>query len=139
MITEIVILMALANPLRIIHTNQPMPAIQRRTTTLEAETTETTADFTSTEHSGGYYATYEVTAYEYTGSPCADGSYPVEWWTAASNDPDLWHHTIYIDGVGQFYVHDTGGMASDVVDIYLGDYDTCIQFGRQVHDIYIVD
>ena len=99
------------------------------------------AEIEVTEDSGDmyYYSTYEVTAYEYTGNPCADGEWPIEWYTAASNDSNLWHKNIYIEDVGYFFVMDTGGMASDVVDIYLGDYDTCINFGRQVHNIYILD
>ena len=86
-----------------------------------------------------YYSNYELTAYVETGSPCADGDYPVVGYTAASNDPNLWHKTIYIEGIGYRYVHDTGGMDYNVVDIYFGDYDEAIEFGRQSANIYIVD
>ena len=86
-----------------------------------------------------YMGVYELTAYEYTGNPCADGAWPSEWYTAASNDPALWHRTIYIEGYGTFYVHDTGGMASNVIDLYLGDYNACIQFGRQSGNVYIIN
>lgn len=86
-----------------------------------------------------YYGTMETTAYEWTGNPCADGRYPEEGYTVASNDPALWGHTIYIEGVGERYVHDTGGMGYSVVDIYMGDPGSCIEYGRQTHDIYIID
>ena len=86
-----------------------------------------------------YIGTYELTAYTWTGNPCADGVYPSSGFTAASNDSRLWHHWIYIEGYGEVYVHDTGGMASNVIDIYMDSYDSCIQFGRRTANIYIID
>jgi 3D (Asp-Asp-Asp) domain-containing protein len=86
-----------------------------------------------------YAGTFELTAYEWTGNPCADGVYPEVNYTAACNDPALCHRWIYIEGYGIYYVHDTGGMASNVIDIYMGDYDSCIQFGRRSANIYFVD
>lgn len=82
---------------------------------------------------------YELTAYIETGSPCADGVYPQVGYTAACNDPALWHHWIRIEGYGNYYVHDTGGMASDVIDIFMGSYDEAIQFGRREAEVYIID
>ena len=86
-----------------------------------------------------YVGVYELTAYAETGSPCADGDYPRVSHTAACNDPRLWHRWIYIEGLGTYYVHDTGGMSSNVIDIYLGDYDSCIQFGRQESNVYVIN
>ena len=86
-----------------------------------------------------YYGYFELTAYTWTGNPCADGVYPSSGYTCACNDPGLWHHWIYIEGYGTLYVHDTGGMASNVIDIYMDSYDACIQFGRRTANIYIVD
>lgn len=91
-----------------------------------------------------YYATYQCTAYKSTGNACADGVYPCEHVTVASNDPNLWNKVIEISGTGTewdglYYVHDKGGMASNVVDIFIDDYNECIQFGRRSADIYIVD
>jgi 3D (Asp-Asp-Asp) domain-containing protein len=86
-----------------------------------------------------YYANMELTAYVWTGNPCADGVYPAEGYTAACNDPALWHKWVYIDGVGLRYIHDTGGMASNVIDIYVKDIDVATQFGRQVADVYILE
>ena len=86
-----------------------------------------------------YYMDMELTAYEYTGCCTADGSWPVAWYTVASNDPALWHKRIWIEGYGEFWVCDTGGMASSVLDIYLGDYSSCIQFGRRYASVYIIE
>ena len=91
-----------------------------------------------------YYATYQCTAYESTGNACADGVYPCEGVTVASNDPNLWNKVIEISGTGTewdgiYYVHDKGGMATNVVDIFIDDYSECKQFGRRTADIYIID
>ena len=86
-----------------------------------------------------YYANMELTAYMWTGNPCADGVYPAEGFTAACNDPALWHKWVYIEGVGTYYIHDTGGMASNVIDIYLETYDACVSFGRQTANVYILE
>ena len=86
-----------------------------------------------------YYSNMELTAYVWTGNPCADGVYPAEGYTAACNDPALWHHWVYIEGVGTYYIHDTGGMASNVIDIYFGTYDACVSFGRRSANVYILE
>lgn len=86
-----------------------------------------------------YVGEYELTAYEWTGCPCADGVYPQEGYTVASNDPNLWHRWINIDGYGNYYVHDTGGMSVNVIDIYLGDPEACVQFGRRSASVYLIN
>lgn len=86
-----------------------------------------------------YAGTYELTAYIETGNPCADGEYPQTGHTAACNDPALWHKWIEIEGYGAYYVHDTGGMASNVIDIFVGSYDEAIQFGRRNAEVYIIE
>ncbi len=88
---------------------------------------------------GTAVGTFELTAYCATGNPCADGVYPTVGHTAACNDSRLWHHWIYIEGYGTYYVHDTGGMASNVIDIFMGSYNECIQFGRRSAKVYIID
>lgn len=90
------------------------------------------------ENTQEYVGDFELTAYTWTGSPCADGEYPRASHTVACNDPRLWHEWIYIEGIGTYYVHDTGGMSSNVIDIYMDDYDSCINFGRQYARVYIV-
>ncbi|MBR2540377.1 MAG: 3D domain-containing protein [Mogibacterium sp.] len=86
-----------------------------------------------------YAGHYELTAYIETGNPCADGVYPEVRHTAACNDPALWHKWIEIEGYGVFYVHDTGGMASNVIDLFVGSYDEAIQFGRREAEVYIIN
>lgn len=86
-----------------------------------------------------YKGTYQLTAYCATGNRCADGAYPTEGYTVASNDPSIWHKWIYIEGVGWRFVHDTGGMSSNVLDIYINSYSSCIQFGRRSGEVYIYE
>lgn len=84
-----------------------------------------------------YIGDYELTAYISTGNPCADGVMPSVGYTVASNDSKLWHKYIEIEGYGVYYVHDTGGMATNVIDIFMGSYDEAIQFGRRSAKVYI--
>ena len=86
-----------------------------------------------------YVGEYELTAYTDTGNACADGVYPCEGVTVASNDPQLWHKCVYIEGYGVFYVHDRGGMANNVIDVFVGSYDEAIQFGRRSASVYVID
>lgn len=102
-------------------------------------TTENVSESQKSGVEGTYYSDMELTAYIWTGNPCADGVYPSEGYTAACNDPNLWHKWVYIEGVGTYYIHDTGGMSSNVIDIYVGDYDSAVQFGRQSSAVYILE
>ena len=87
-----------------------------------------------------YYSTKELTAYTATGNACADGVYPSAGYTAASNDPNLWHKWVHIEGYGDFYIHDTGGMSTNVIDIYMNTRSECIQFGRKKGvSVYVYD
>ena len=97
------------------------------------------ASMVNTEENREYVGEFELTAYTHTGNSCADGVYPCAGVTVACNDKRLWHKTIYIEGYGEFYVHDTGGMSSNVVDIFMDSYDECIQFGRRKADVYIIE
>ena len=45
---------------------------------------------------------------------------------------------MYIEGVGERVVTDTGGMSNNVVDIYMGDPATCIQFGRRNANVTVI-
>lgn len=85
-----------------------------------------------------YLGVYELTAYEATGNACADGSMPVRGYTVACNSLPLGTR-IYIEGYGEFTVCDRGGMSGSVIDIYLGDYSDCIQFGRRSAAVYIIN
>ena len=101
----------------------------------EVESYETTAENSS---NGTYLGTYQLTAYEWTGSPCANGNYPTCSYTVACNSLPL-GTKIYIEGYGTYVVEDRGGMGNNVIDIYMGDVSTCLQFGRRSANVYIVD
>ena len=83
------------------------------------------------QEEGEYVGEFELTAYTHTGNNCFDGVYPCAGVTVAINDSRLWHKTIRIEGYGDFYVHDTGGMSNNVIDIFMDSYSECIQFGRK--------
>lgn len=93
----------------------------------------------SSDDGGSYIGTFQLTAYCATGNPCADGAYPQVGYTAACNDSRLWHRWVYIEGWGNVYIHDTGGMSSNVIDIFVGSYDEAIQFGRRSANVYYCD
>lgn len=84
-----------------------------------------------------YLGVYEITAYEWTGNPCANGNYPTEGYTVACNDLPL-GTVVYIDGVGERVVEDTGGGGYGWMDLYLGDVDACFEWGRQYREVWII-
>ena len=84
-----------------------------------------------------YYATYATTGYVATGSACADGQMPSAGYTVASNDPGLWNKWIYIEGIGTRYVHDRGGMASNVLDVFCSSVSECYSITSGGRAIYI--
>ncbi len=85
-----------------------------------------------------YIGSYELTAYIATGNPCASGVYPTVEHTVACNSLPMGTR-IYIEGYGEFVVEDTGGMADNVIDIFVSDYDTAIEFGRRIADVYVIE
>ena len=87
---------------------------------------------------GTYLGVYELTAYEWTGNCCANGNYPTTGYTVACNSLALGTH-IYIEGYGEYVVEDRGGMAGNVIDIYLGDSESCRQFGRRSANVYLMN
>ena len=86
-----------------------------------------------------YFGTMATTGYLATGNPCADGCYPIAGWTVACNDRRLWHKTIYIEGVGTRYVHDTGGMAVNVLDVFVGSISEAYAMTCSSRAVYIVE
>ena len=120
------------------YTNRPEVDVAAEITTeAEAEEAEPVTAESTSEYS--YYGCLTLTAYEWTGNSCADGVYPVVGYTAACNNPDLWHRWVYIEGVGTYYIHDTGGMGTNVIDIYMGDVDACYQFGSFAANVYVIN
>jgi vacuolar-type H+-ATPase subunit I/STV1 len=105
----------------------------------DPETTEATEEASEELE---YVGIYKLSAYPWTDNPCADGVFPQLGYTAACNDPALWHKWVYIEGVGERYIHDTGNpavMGTNTIDIYMADYDTCIQFGKRQGGVYVID
>lgn len=84
-----------------------------------------------------YLGCWEVSAYEWSDQPCANGNWPTVWYTCAFNYAPR-NATLYVDGLGYFVNEDYCGTDSRL-DIFLGDYDTCIQFGTSWHDVYLVN
>lgn len=105
---------------------------------IEEEKDAPEASESFTEPSMTYLGVYELTAYEWTGEVCADGNYPSCGYTVGCNNLELGTR-IYIEGYGEYVVEDRGGMPDNVIDIYMEDYDTCINFGRRTADVYIID
>ena len=86
-----------------------------------------------------YFGTMATTGYLATGCPCADGNYPNTGWTVACNDSRLWHKKIYIEGIGIRYVHDTGNMSMDVLDVFVGSLDEAYSITSYNRKVYIVE
>lgn len=106
--------------------------------TPQPEPTAEVAEETTVGSGDGYLGNYELTAYTWTGNPCASGVYPEDGITVASNTIPL-GTKIYIEGIGERTVQDTGGMSGGIIDIYMDNYNDCIQFGRQSAEVYILE
>lgn len=108
----------------------------QKTTKARTNTEEVHEVYAESSGVGEYLGVYELTAYEYTGSPCANGNMPSAGYTVACNSLPLGTR-IYIEGYGYYVVEDRGGMAGNVIDVYLGDPGACIQFGRRTANVYL--
>ena len=82
---------------------------------------------------------WRITAYAYTGSPCANGEYPETGRTVACNSLPFGTE-VYIDGVGFRTVTDRGpiSMGDSWIDLYLGDYSACVQWGDQRREVWVM-
>lgn len=87
-----------------------------------------------------FLGTWRVTAYAATGNMTASGTWPEVGRTVASNQLEF-GTAIYIEGVGIRYVTDRGpqSMGNQWLDLYLGDTESCILFGDQMRNVYIVN
>ena len=85
-----------------------------------------------------YMGEWHITAYAYTGSPCANGEMPEAGRTVACNSLPFGTE-VYIDGVGFRTVTDRGpdSMGSEWIDLYLGDHDECVQWGSQYRKVWV--
>ena len=105
---------------------------------LQAETSlDRVAKNSQNAEKGDFIGNYQLTAYIATGNRCASGVYPQVNHTVACNSIPL-GTKIYIEGYGEFVVEDTGGMAGNVIDIFVADYGSAIQFGRRTANVYVV-
>ena len=86
-----------------------------------------------------YMGEWRITAYAYTGSPCANGNYPETGYTIACNSLPFGVE-VYIDGVGFRTVEDRGpaSMGDEWCDLYLGDYMECVNWGNQYRKVWVV-
>lgn len=80
---------------------------------------------------------YEITAYTWTGNQMANGEYPYYGVCACNSLP--MGTVVEIEGLGRFVVCDRGGMSDDVIDVYMDSYDECIEWGRQVRTVTIIE
>lgn len=122
-------------PVEITLEEAPMIDVKEIVFETETETEEIVAE--EEEVATGYLGGYTLTAYEWTGNLCANGNYPTCGYTAACNSLPLGTR-IYIEGMGEYVIEDRGGMDNSVIDIYMGDVETCLQFGVQYADVYII-
>lgn len=86
-----------------------------------------------------YLGDWMITAYAETGFACANGNYPSVGYTIACNSLDFGTE-VYISEIGFRTVEDRGPghLGSEWLDLYLGDHSSCVNFGIQYHDVYIV-
>lgn len=88
-------------------------------------------DFTVT----GYCSCYDCCK-QWSGSPCADGNWPVEGYTCAMGGVDF-GTVLYIDGVGERVVCDRG-TPYGWVDLYFENHGSACDWGMQTRGVYIV-
>lgn len=112
-----------------------MPADAVRNIQEEPVAVEEEAEEPEMEFLGYYY----MTAYEWTGNPCANGNYPTEGYTIACNSLPLGTE-VYIEGVGYRVVEDRGAEwhSDNWMDLYLGDVDACYEWGIRTVAVYVV-
>ena len=85
-----------------------------------------------------YMGEWHITAYAETGYVCANGNYPTEGYTIACNSLPFGTE-VYIEGVGFRTVEDRGPewLGSSWCDLYLGDHDSCVQWGSQYRKVWV--
>lgn len=106
----------------------------------EVEAEEIEEPVEESEEEMTFLGYYDMTAYEWTGNPCANGNYPEVGYTVACNSLPL-GTTVYIEGVGYRVVEDRGAdwHGDNWMDLYLGDEASCYAWGVQTVAVYIVN
>lgn len=84
------------------------------------------------------YGDWTLTAYYETGMPTASGVYPVANVTMAHNTLPFGTQ-VYVQGYGMWEVQDRGpaSMGTAWADLYLQDFNTCVQFGVKTAKVYV--
>ena len=100
---------------------------------VDGEHTQKTDPFDAMEPLGEW----RVTAYAETGYCCANGQYPTEGYTIACNSLPF-ETMVYIEDVGFRTVEDRGPvyLGDEWLDLYLGEYDACVQWGDQYRKVW---
>lgn len=91
---------------------------QRRAAQVTQTYSEPAPEPTSSAPSDGYIGTYRCTGYVATGNACASGVMPESGVTIASNSLPMGTR-VYIEGIGERVVQDTGGMGNGVIDVFV--------------------
>lgn len=87
-----------------------------------------------------YLGEFEVTFYNYNSGTTKTGTKP-DGLTVAVNPEEIpLGSLIYVEGMGFRIAEDTGGFGARTIDIYLPDYDECIERGRlEGVSVWLVD
>lgn len=91
----------------------------------------------SEAHADGSSRTYHVTGYVATGNPCASGVMPEAGITVASNSLPLGTR-IYIEGIGERVVQDTGGMDVGTLDVFCSSESECFALTGD-YEVYVIE
>lgn len=143
-------------------TEQATEAYHEQIDTLTAEITTLQKEFERMDKPDrgeprGEKRIMEVTAYDLSYQSCqkypddplygitASGAYVKEWYTVAAGKSIPFGTKIYIPyfadkpNGGIFTVKDRGGGIDDgQIDVYMADYDACMEFGRRRLEVYIL-
>lgn len=98
---------------------------------------EPTMPVESSSVEGGYLGSFKCTGYVATGNTCANGNYPTSGYTIASNSLPMGTR-VYIEGIGERVVEDTGGMDVETLDIFCNSVDECYALTGD-YEVYVIE
>lgn len=98
---------------------------------------EPTTPVESSSVEGGYLGSFKCTGYVATGNTCANGNYPTSGYTIASNSLPMGTR-VYIEGIGERVVEDTGGMDVGTLDIFCNSVDECYALTGN-YEVYVIE
>lgn len=86
-----------------------------------------------------YTITVEATAYTWTGSKTATGTYPRRGTIAADPTVIPLGTRVFVEGYGFGVIEDTGGaIQGNRIDVYFPTYEEAVQFGRRTVSLTII-